>query len=417
MVVELISVGTELLLGNIVNTNARYLSEKCAMLGLSVYYQTTVGDNRERMASVIKTALDMADMIILNGGLGPTEDDITKEVCAEVMGSRLVEDPTVKAHLEEWYKLRMKSELPESNWGQALVPEGAVIFENHNGTAPGLAVEKDGKIAILLPGPPGEMYPMFEEQVCPYIQGKQSGIIRSQMIKICGFGESKVEEMLLDLIDSQTNPTIATYAKTKEVHIRVTARAETDEEAKKILKPVVKEIKKRFGNAVYTTDENETLEDVVVRLLTKYDLTVTTAESCTGGLLAGRLVNVPGASEVFRQGFITYSNKAKRKQLDVSKTTLRKYGAVSEQTAKEMATGGVFATDADICIAVTGVAGPDGGTPEKPVGLVYIACYMKDSVQVEEYHFNGNREKVREQTVVQALDLLRRSVLSHYKKD
>ena len=417
MVVELISVGTELLLGNIVNTNARYLSEKCAMLGLSVYYQTTVGDNRERMASVIKTALDRADMIILNGGLGPTEDDITKEVCAEVMGSRLVEDPTVKAHLEEWYKLRMKSELPESNWGQALVPEGAVIFENHNGTAPGLAVEKDGKIAILLPGPPGEMYPMFEEQVCPYIQGKQSGIIRSQMIKICGFGESKVEEMLLDLIDSQTNPTIATYAKTKEVHIRVTARAETDEEAKKILKPVVKEIKKRFGNAVYTTDENETREDVVVRLLTKYDLTVTTAESCTGGLLAGRLVNVPGASEVFRQGFITYSNKAKRKQLDVSKTTLRKYGAVSEQTAKEMATGGVFATDADICIAVTGVAGPDGGTPEKPVGLVYIACYMKDSVQVEEYHFNGNREKVREQTVVQALDLLRRSVLSHYKKD
>ena len=417
MVVELISVGTELLLGNIVNTNARYLSEKCAMLGLSVYYQTTVGDNRERMASVIKTALDRADMIILNGGLGPTEDDITKEVCAEVMGSRLVEDPTVKAHLEEWYKLRMKSELPESNWGQALVPEGAVIFENHNGTAPGLAVEKDGKIAILLPGPPGEMYPMFEEQVCPYIQGKQSGIIRSQMIKICGFGESKVEEMLLDLIDSQTNPTIATYAKTKEVHIRVTARAETDEEAKKILKPVVKEIKKRFGNAVYTTDENETLEDVVVRLLTKYDLTVTTAESCTGGLLAGRLVNVPGASEVFRKGFITYSNKAKRKQLDVSKTTLRKYGAVSEQTAKEMATGGVFATDADICIAVTGVAGPDGGTPEKPVGLVYIACYMKDSVQVEEYHFNGNREKVREQTVVQALDLLRRSVLSHYKKD
>lgn len=417
MVVELISVGTELLLGNIVNTNARYLSEKCAMLGLSVYYQTTVGDNRERMAGVIKTALDRADMIILNGGLGPTEDDITKEVCAEVMGSSLVEDPTVKAHLEEWYKLRMKSELPESNWGQALVQEGAVIFENHNGTAPGLAVEKDGKIAILLPGPPGEMYPMFEEQVCPYIQGKQSGIIRSQMIKICGFGESKVEEMLLDLIDSQTNPTIATYAKTKEVHIRVTARAETDEEAKKILKPVVKEIKKRFGNAVYTTDENETLEDVVVRLLTKYDLTVTTAESCTGGLLAGRLVNVPGASEVFRQGFITYSNKAKRKQLDVSKTTLRKYGAVSEQTAKEMATGGVFATDADICIAVTGVAGPDGGTPEKPVGLVYIACYMKDSVQVEEYHFNGNREKVREQTVVQALDLLRRSVLSHYKKD
>lgn len=417
MNVELISVGTELLLGNIVNTNARFLSEKCAMLGMLVYYQTTVGDNRERMTEVIKTALMRADIIILNGGLGPTEDDITKDVCAETMGLKLVEDPEVKARLEEWYRERKLTDLPDSNWRQALVPEGAVIFENHNGTAPGLAMEKDGKTAILLPGPPDEMIPMVENQICPYIQKKQSGIIRSQMVKICGYGESKVEDMLLDLIDNQTNPTLATYAKTMEVHIRVTARAETEDEAKKILKPVVKEIKKRFGHAVYTTDETETLEDVVVRLLTKYDLTVTTAESCTGGLLAARLVNVPGASEVFRQGFITYSNKAKRKILDVSKTTLRKYGAVSEQTAKEMATGGVFATDADICVAVTGVAGPDGGTPEKPVGLVYIACYMKDSVQVEEYHFNGNREKIREQTAVQALDLLRRAVLKNYKKD
>lgn len=417
MTVELISVGTELLLGNIVNTNARFLSEKCAMLGLSVYYQTTVGDNRERMTEVIKTALGRADIIVLNGGLGPTEDDITKDVCADVMGFKLVEDKDVRARLEEWYQERKISDLPGSNWRQALIPEGAVVFENHNGTAPGLAIEKGGKTAILLPGPPDEMIPLVENQICPYIQKKQSGIIRSQMVKICGYGESKVEELLLDLIDNQTNPTLATYAKTKEVHIRVTARAETDEEAKKILKPVVKEIKKRFGNAVYTTDEKETLEDVVVRLLTKHDLTVTTAESCTGGLIAARLVNVPGASEVFRQGFITYSNKAKRKILDVSKTTLRKYGAVSEQTAKEMATGGVFATDADICIAVTGVAGPDGGTPEKPVGLVYIACYMKDSVQVEEYHFNGNREKIREQTAVQALDLLRRAVLKNYKKD
>jgi len=417
MVVELISVGTELLLGNIVNTNARYLSEKCAMLGLSVYYQTTVGDNRERMTQVIRTALERADLVILNGGLGPTEDDITREVCSEVLGLTLKEDPAVRAHLEEWYRLRNKTDIPESNWRQALVPEGAVVFENSNGTAPGLVMERDGKTAVLLPGPPNELYPMVEKQFCPYIQSRQSGVIRSQMVKICGYGESKVEEMLLDLIDNQTNPTLATYAKTKEVHLRVTARAETDEEAKKLLKPMIKEIRKRFGMAVYTTDEADTLEDVVVRLLNKYGLTVTTAESCTGGLLAGRLVNVPGASEVFREGFITYSNKAKRKILDVSKATLRKYGAVSKQTAKEMATGGVFATDADVCVAVTGIAGPDGGTEEKPVGLVYIACYMKDDVQVEEYHFNGNREKIREQTVVQALDLLRRSILQNYKKD
>lgn len=417
MVVELISVGTELLLGNIVNTNAQYLSEKCALLGLSVYYQTTVGDNAERMEEVIKTALSRSDIIILNGGLGPTEDDITKEVCAKVMGAALFEDASVREDMTKWYQLRGKEEIPESNWKQALVPEGAVVLANGNGTAPGLILEKDGKTAILLPGPPNELYPMVEKQLSPYLQKKQSAAIRSQMVKICGYGESKVEEMLLDLIDAQKNPTLATYAKTKEVHIRVTARAEADEEAKQLLKPVVKEIKRRFGVAVYTTDEAENLEDVVVRLLNKYELTLTTAESCTGGYLAGRIVKVPGASEVFREGFVTYSNKAKRKTLDVSKSTLRKYGAVSEQTAKEMATGGVFATDADVCVAVTGIAGPDGGTEEKPVGLVYIACYLKDQVNVEKFYFNGNREKIREQAVVQALDLLRRSIIMNYKKD
>ena len=409
MVVELVSVGTELLLGNIVNTNARYLSEKFAMLGLSVYYQTTVGDNRERMTEVIRTALSRADVVVLNGGLGPTEDDITKDVCAELMGAELKEDPEVRAHLEDWYRQRNKKDVPDSNWRQALVPEGAVVFHNTNGTAPGLALEKNGKTAILLPGPPNELYPMVENQVCPYFQKRQSEVIYSRMIKICGYGESKVEEMLLDLIDHQTNPTLATYAKTKEVHLRVTARAKSEDEAKKLLKPVIKEIKKRFGNAIYTTNEQDTLEAVVVDLLKKYGLTVTTAESCTGGLVAARLVNVPGASEVFREGFVTYSNKAKKKYLDVSKSTLRKYGPVSEQTAKEMATGGVFATDADACVAVTGL--------EKPVGLVYIAWYMKDSVKVEEYRFKGNREKVREQATVQALDLLRRSILKNYKKD
>ena len=412
MVVELVSVGTELLLGNIVNTNARYLSEKCAMLGLNVYYQTTVGDNEERLSEVIRTALNRSDIVVLNGGLGPTEDDLTKETCAKVMGLPLVKDAHTEERLKEYYRGRKKEELPDNNWKQALIPEGAVVFDNENGTAPGLVVEKDGKTAILLPGPPGELYPMVEKQLCPYLQNKNSDVILSQMIKICGYGESKVEEMILDLIDKQTNPTLATYAKLKEVHLRVTARAASEEEAKKLLKPVVKEIKKRFGDAVYTTDENETLQDAVVKLLKKHELTVTTAESCTGGLLAGTLVSVPGVSDVFKEGFVTYSNKAKRRHLDVSKSTLRKYGAVSAQTAKEMAKGGVFATDADVCVAITGLAGPDGATPEKPVGLVYIACYMNDKVQVEEFHFKGNRQKIREQSVVQALDLLRRSILA-----
>ena len=381
------------------------------MLGLNVYYQTTVGDNEERLAEVIKTALNRSDIVILNGGLGPTEDDLTKETCARVMGLSLVKDTHTEERLKEYYRERNKEDLPESNWKQAVIPEGAVVFDNENGTAPGLAIEQDGKTVILVPGPPNELYPMMENQICPYLQKKNEDVILSQMVKICGFGESKVEEMILDLIDKQTNPTLATYAKQGEVHLRVTARAASEEEARKLLKPMVKEIKKRFGEAVYTTDEKETLTDVVVKLLKKHELTVTTAESCTGGLLAGTLVGVPGVSEVFREGFVTYSNKAKRKLLDVSKSTLKKYGAVSAQTAKEMAKGGVFATDSDICVAITGLAGPDGATPEKPIGLVYIACYMNDRVHVEEFRFKGDRQKIRERSVVQALDVLRRSIL------
>lgn len=415
MVVELISVGTELLLGNIVNTNTQFLAEKCALLGLSMYHQTVVGDNHDRLAEVIRTALGRSDVIILTGGLGPTEDDITKEVCAEVMGCELAEDPHTRERIEEYFRNSIYKEIPDNNWKQALVPEGARVLDNDNGTAPGLILEKNGKVAILLPGPPMEMKPLFLKQVYPYLQSLQPEVIRSQMIKVCGMGESAVEEHLLDLIDKQTNPTIATYAKTGEVHIRVTAKAKDEETAKRIMKPVVKEIKRRLGDYVYSTKEHETLEMAVVKLLEKYELTATTAESCTGGLLAGRLVNVPGASEIFREGLITYSNKAKRKYLDVSKSTLKKYGAVSEQTAKEMAAGGVFATDSDVCVAVTGIAGPDGGTEEKPVGLVYIATYLKGSVRVEAYQFKGDRAKIREQAVVKALDLLRRSILDNYR--
>lgn len=415
MIVELVSVGTELLLGNIVNTNTQFLAEKCALLGLSMYHQVVVGDNHDRLYEAFETALKRSDIVILTGGLGPTEDDMTKEVCAEVMGLPLSEDPHTRGRIEEYFRNSIFKEIPDNNWKQAIVPEGAIVLDNENGTAPGLILEKDGKCAILLPGPPAELYPLFMDKVYPYLQKLQPEVIRSQMIKVCGMGESQVEDRLLDLIDRQTNPTIATYAKTGEVHIRVTAKAGNEEAAKKLVKPMVKEIKARLGDCVYSTKEAETLEMAVVKLLEKYDLTVTTAESCTGGLLSGRIVNVPGASEVFRGGFITYSNKAKRKFLDVSKSTLKKYGAVSEETAREMATGAVFATDSDTSVAVTGIAGPDGGTEEKPVGLVYISTYMKDSIKVERYQFKGNRQKVREQAVVKALDLLRRSILENYR--
>ena len=416
MIVELISVGTELLLGNIVNTNARFLAEKCALLGLSMYNQVVVGDNRERLADAVKTALSRSDLVILTGGLGPTEDDLTKETCAEAMGYGLVEDAHTRARIEEYFKNSIFKEIPDNNWKQAMVPEGALVLDNDNGTAPGLILEKDGKRAVLLPGPPNEMIPLFQGQVEPYLQKLRPELIVSRMVKICGKGESQVEDELLDLIDKQTNPTIATYAKTGEVHVRVTASAPNEETAERLIKPVVKEIKKRFGMAVYSIREEETLEMAVVRLLKKYELTVATAESCTGGLVAGRIVNVPGASDVFREGFITYSNKAKRKHLDVSKNTIKKYGAVSKETAREMAVGGVFATDSDICVAITGLAGPGGGTEEKPVGLVYMACCLGDNVTVEKYQFKGNREKIREQSVVRALDLVRRTILQTYGK-
>ena len=415
MVVELISVGTELLLGNIVNTNTRFLAEKCAAAGLSVYYQVTVGDNRERMKETFETALKRADVVVITGGLGPTEDDLTKEVCAEVMGYSLVEDPHTRERLEDFFKNSIYKEIPDNNWKQAMIPEGCKVLDNENGMAPGLIMEKDQKTAILLPGPPNELIPMFTKQVMPYLASRQPQTIVSQMVKICGYGESQVADMVKDLIEAQTNPTIAPYAKTGEVHLRVTAKAANEEEAKKQIKPIVKDLKNRFGMAIYTTKEEETLEMAVVRLLKKYDLTVSTAESCTGGMLAAKLVNVPGVSDVYKEGFITYSNKAKRKNLEVSKSTLKKYGAVSEQVAKEMATGGVLAADSDICVSITGIAGPDGGTEEKPVGLVYIGCYLKDHVAVECYQFKGNREKIREQATMKALDLLRRSVIENYK--
>lgn len=415
MVVEVISVGTELLLGNIVNTNARYLAEECALLGLTMYNQTVVGDNRGRLSEAVRTALDRSDIVILTGGLGPTEDDLTKETCAEVMGFPLVEDSRTRDRITEYFKNSRHPEIPGNNWKQAMVPEGALVLDNHNGTAPGLILEKGQKRAILLPGPPDELIPLFSGQVKPYLQKLRPEVIVSQMVKICGVGESKVEEELIDLIDRQTNPTIATYAKTGEVHVRITASASASETAEKLIKPVVKEIKRRMGTAVYTARAEETLEMAVVRLLKKYELTLATAESCTGGLVAGRIVNVAGASDVFHQGFVTYSNKAKRKLLDVSKSTIKKYGAVSKETAREMAVGGAFAADSDLCVAVTGIAGPDGGTEEKPVGLVYMACCLGDKVTVERYQFRGNRSKVREQSVVRALDLVRRTILENHK--
>ncbi|MGN0132619.1 MAG: competence/damage-inducible protein A [Lachnospiraceae bacterium] len=415
MVVELISVGTEILLGNIVNTNAAYLSEQCAALGLSCYYQTVVGDNEARLLETVKLAKSRADILILSGGLGPTQDDLTKETVAKAFGKELSMDEHTRERIEAYFKKRGKK-IADSNWKQAMIPEGAIVLDNDNGTAPGIIIEDGGKTAILLPGPPNELKPLFAEQVYPYLQAKTDRVIRSQIVKICGIGESMAESMIEDMIDRQDNPTIATYAKTGEVHIRVTAAAKDEKEAMKLIKPVIKELKNRFQEYIYTTNEEVTLEQACVDLLVANGLTISTMESCTGGMIAARLINVPGVSEVFKAGYVTYSNKAKRKVLGVKQSTLKKHTAVSAKVAEEMAQGVSLLTKADVTLSVTGLAGPDGGTEEKPVGLVYIGCSVKGKTKVAEYHFSGNRMKIRESAVVAALTLLRQCVLEYFSE-
>lgn len=412
MVGEIISVGTELLLGNIVNTNAAYLAEQCAALGVSCFYQTCVGDNEIRLTETVKTALKRSDVIILTGGLGPTRDDLTKEVVAAAMRRKLVEDAKAKDMLVSYFEKR-GIEMTENNLKQALVPNGSFVMYNDNGTAPGLIIESGKKRAILLPGPPGEMRPMFERYVTEYFKKKNPFVISSVTVKLCGIGESKAEEMIADLIAKQENPTIAPYAKTGEVHLRVTAGAESEKDAMKLIRPVVKKLKSIFGDKVYTTEEQVTLEEAVVRLLSENSLTLCTAESCTGGLVSARLVNVSGASDVFKCGHVTYSNKAKRRMLGVKKSTLDEHTAVSAEVAGEMAKGARKSCKADVAVSVTGLAGPGGGTEQIPVGTVYIGCDVKGKVTVREYHFSGNRSKIRENAAAAALTLVRDGILSY----
>ena len=411
MIIELISVGTEILLGNITNTNARYLAEECAVLGLSNYYQVTVGDNEERLSDAIRTALGRADIVLLTGGLGPTEDDLTRETVAKVLGRGMHEEPKVHQQIADCFK-RMGIDKPTSNnWRQAMVIDGAEVVENYNGTAPGLIVKTDdGKVVIMIPGPPEEMQMMFQKSIAPYLAGMNKHVICSKTIKICGMGESKVADVIADMIETQTNPTIAPYAKGGEVHLRITASGSDPKEARTSMKPIVNELKKRFGDLIYTTRENETLEQHVLGLLKRRQMTLTTAESCTGGLLAGTLINVPGASDLYNEGYITYANESKHKILGVKNKTLKNDGAVSEACAKEMAKGAAKAAGARAAVAVTGIAGPGGGTEEKPVGLVYIACCIDEKVWVERYQMSGDRQKIRSITVKRALDMLRRCI-------
>ena len=404
-VCELISVGTEILLGDILNTDAQYLSIELAKLGISVIHQSTVGDNRERLLAQLDEAAKRSDIIILSGGLGPTPDDLTKEVCCEFFGKEMfLHEPTVEK-IKKYFSSK-GIEMAQNNLKQAMLPKDCVIFPNDNGTAPGMAIEKDGVHILVLPGPPRELKPMFQNCAVPYLMQFSDRIIVSHNIRTFGIGESSMAERVNDLFDAQ-NPTVAPYAKDGEALLRVTAMAKTKEDAESLCEPIIEEIKKRLDAYVYGVDYN-CIEEAVVGMLKEHHLKVATAESCTGGLIAKRITDVPGASEVFECGIISYANGIKHKVLGVSEDDLNKYGAVSEPVAKQMAQGALKVSGADIAVSVTGIAGPDSDSTGKPVGLVYIGLADKVNVWVREIRTSRrDRSYNRYVSASNALDMIR----------
>lgn len=370
MKTAILTVGTEILFGQIVNTNAAFLSRELNNLGYDVMYHYSVGDNPGRLAELIEFAFRDCDMIITTGGLGPTQDDLTKEVIAQAMGDRLVVSPEALSALKDRYE-RSGRPMTENNLKQANMPESAQMLPNDQGTAPGFWLEKKGKIIVSMPGPPREMTNMFEKEVKPRLISRQDSVIYYKILRTFGLGESKMETVLLPLIDGQTDPTIATYAKEGECSLRIASKRPTKEEAEAAVEDMTARVLDIIGEYVYSTD-NEELADVVANMLLEKNITISCAESCTGGLFAGTLINADGISKVFDRGIVTYSNEAKIKELGVKAETLDTFGAVSPETAAEMAEGIRAKTGTDMAVSVTGIAGPGGGSSDKPVGLVYI---------------------------------------------
>lgn len=367
---EIICIGTEILLGNIVNTNSAEISRGLADLGINLYHHTVVGDNPQRLKDALEIAFSRCNIVITTGGLGPTYDDLSKETIAEYFGVPLEMHEESQRTITDFFKKR-GYQMTENNLKQAMMPKGCTVLHNANGTAPGAIVEGKGKIAIMLPGPPREMAPMFQDLVIPYLQKRSDHILRSHNVYFFGIGESSLEAQLREEMQSMQNPTMAPYAKDGEVMLRITAAGQTEEETEALMAPVLKKLQADYKQYIYGIDVDD-LQTALVRALTAAGKTIAAAESCTGGYVAKRITDVPGSSEVFQCGAVTYSNEIKSKMIGVQPETLEKYGAVSEQTACEMAEGVRKLSGADMGISTTGIAGPGGGSDEKPVGLVYI---------------------------------------------
>ncbi len=404
---EIISVGTELLLGQVVNTDAAIVARALSELGINLLYSSVVGDNPERLRNAVETAIGRSDLLIMTGGLGPTADDLTKETTAAAAGKKLTLHQPSLERIQNYFNEKKVSENQEK---QAWLPEGCTVLQNDNGTAPGCAFQSEnGCAVIMLPGPPSELEPMLRNYAVPYLKQGQAFTIVSHNVHIYGRGEAPVAQMMDDLMDGE-NPTLAPYAKEGECYLRVTAKAHNHEEADQMCQPLIDEIKKRLGGFVYSVDV-ESLEELVVAELARQGKTLATAESCTGGLLSKRLTDVSGSSEVFHMGVVTYSNEAKEQLLGVPHEVLEAHGAVSPETARAMAQGIVKASSGSLGVGITGIAGPGGGTAEKPVGLIYIALSDGKETWVAKRAPIGrtkSREWHRHCAASQALDMVRR---------
>lgn len=409
MKTAILSVGTEILFGQIVNTNTVYLSQQMNMLGFDVMYHYTVGDNPKRVEEMIDLAFQDCDLILTTGGLGPTQDDLTKEVACKALDDTLVMMDDVLEEITKYFKT-LGREMTENNKKQAIMPSRATVFHNDAGTAPGFALEKDGKYIICMPGPPREMKRMFQKSVVPFLQSMIDGALYYRQIRFFGIGESMLETQLLDLIDNQTDPTLATYAKEGECSLRIASKRATEEEAEHAVDEMLEMVKERVGHYIYSCDDDE-LAQVVADRLMEQGLTLSSAESCTGGMFASTMTDIPGISQCFDRGLVTYSNQAKMEELGVSAGTLEKFGAVSEETALEMVEGLKRVSGSDVCISVTGIAGPGGGSEEKPVGLVYIGFSYGDKKICKKIQMrNVNRSWNRHYTLLCMLNVIYRNI-------
>lgn len=406
MVAELISVGTEILLGEILNTDAQFLAAELSKIGVDVYHQVVVGDNAKRLKEALEQAYSRADVIIASGGLGPTPDDITKEVIADFCGEELVLHEESLKRMEDYFE-RMNRKMVKSNVKQAMMPKNAIVLKNNCGTAPGCIIEKDQKVVIMLPGPPSELTAMYKESVLPYLEKKAGEKLYTKTFHIFGIGESAVAERFSEMMEKGTNPSLAPYAKTGEVHLRLAVKAKTPYEANEILEKASKELKDELGSFIYSED-GKSLNETAVSLLAKNKKTVSFAESCTGGLAAKMVTDVSGASSVLNESYITYANASKEKILGVKHKTIEENGVVSEQVAREMAEGVRRISGADIGVGITGIAGPTGATETKPLGLVYVAVSTEDETKAVELRLNGNRDKIRYLTCLNVFDMIRK---------